>query len=98
MQAFRTAPENPQTTLPAARACAVCATPLRARRQEARFCCSGRCRIIACRQRRHGALLEAIRAAEESLVAATQAVAALRAVADLGPHVTATLKVFGGGS
>lgn len=77
------------------RVCGVCEMVLRARRKEARYC-SGKCRILACRQRRHTALLDRLVAAEVALAHATQAVAALREVANLGPHATGTLKVSGG--
>lgn len=88
---------RPSATGPQDRTCEQCAGPFRARRKEARFC-SGRCRILACRQRRHGVLLNRIATAEAALAAAHDAIEALREIADLGPHVSATLKVpFGGG-
>ena len=56
-----------------------------------------------CRTKRHTALLQALIAseqrmieAEHALVAAAKALAALRAVAELGPHATATLRLGGG--
>jgi hypothetical protein len=59
--------------------------------------CSGRCRVIASRARKHAAVVQALVGAEAALVQAQEAVAALRKIAELGPHATGTLK-FGGPS
>ncbi len=88
---------GPPAPIAPKRVCAVCGGPLRAgARKEARSC-SGKCRIIACRQRRHSHLLNRLAVAEAALSAAAEAVAALRPIAAQGPHVTASLAVSGGG-
>jgi len=79
--------------LPPTRTCIVCGKPITGRIEKK--ACSGKCRIIACRQRRHGALLDRLAAAEQALAAAAAAVEALRQVAQQGPHVTASLAVPG---
>ena len=77
------------TSDPEIRVCEVCKKPITGRAEKR--VCSGRCRIIACRARRHGALLDRLRAAEDALALAASAVAALRQLAEQGPHVTASL-------
>jgi predicted nucleic acid-binding Zn ribbon protein len=107
---FRTAPANAPATSPSlstfepscvppspvapTRTCAVCGKPIRGRAEKRS--CSGRCRLVACRQRRHAALLDKLAAAEEALAQVAEAVAALREIAAGGPHVTASLAVGGG--
>src|ERR1700691_2325842 len=109
MDVFRTAPAHttatsrspilveppcgPPSADPSKRVCAVCGRPIKGRAEKRS--CSGKCRIIACRQRRHGALLGKLAAAEEALAHAAEAVAALRTIAEMGPHVTASLGVGG---
>jgi predicted nucleic acid-binding Zn ribbon protein len=73
------------------RVCEVCGKPIKGRAEKR--ACSGKCRIIASRQRRHGALLDRVHAAEDALAVAASAVAALRQLAEQGPHATASLAV-----
>lgn len=112
MDAFRTAPalipatslspiasepaDGPPTPTAPKRTCGVCGKQIKGRAEKGH--CSGKCRIIACRQRRHGALLNSLAQAEQALAAATQAVEALRQIAAQGPHATASLSVGGGRS
>jgi predicted nucleic acid-binding Zn ribbon protein len=79
------------TSDPEIRVCAVCSKPINGRAEKK--ACSGRCRIIACRQRRHVALIDRLHAAEDALALAASAVAALRQLAEQGPHASATLAV-----
>ena len=88
--------EQAAVELCASPSCAICGTPLRGRRPDAR-CCSGRCRIVLCRRKRHEALLEGLVSCEQALRAAADAVAALRVVAEIGPHITDGFKVVRGG-
>ena len=78
------------------RTCIVCGKAIQGRAEKK--ACSGKCRIVACRQRRHGALLLKLAEAEQALARAAAAVEALRVVAAQGPHVTASLAVPGGRS
>jgi predicted nucleic acid-binding Zn ribbon protein len=110
MDLFRTPPEIDPATSPSPsnfepafgapvsdvpkRTCTVCNRPIKGRAEKRH--CSGKCRIIACRQRRHGALLNRLAAAEQALSAAAEAVEALRTVAQLGPHASASLAIGGG--
>jgi predicted nucleic acid-binding Zn ribbon protein len=82
---------GPPATGAQKRTCGVCGKPIKGR-AEKRYC-SGKCRIIACRARRHSALLSRLAAAEQTLSAAAEAVAALRVIAELGPHASASLAV-----
>jgi predicted nucleic acid-binding Zn ribbon protein len=111
MDLFRAAPANAFATPPSpstceppcglpsqvapTRTCIVCGKPITGRAEKRS--CSGRCRIIACRQRRHAALLDRLVSAEQALAQAAAAIEALRQVAAQGPHVTASLAVGGGG-
>ncbi|MGA3124542.1 MAG: hypothetical protein ABSF69_27610 [Polyangiaceae bacterium] len=111
MHPFRALPDDVPATIPAPspsealcshsgpiasiRTCVVCGKPIKGRAEKRS--CSGRCRIVACRQRRHASLLERLEKAEAALTEAAEAVAALRAVAEGGPHVTATLAIGRGG-
>ena len=70
------------------RLCEVCGRALRGRQIKA---CSGKCRITACRARRHDVLLDRLLVAEEALARAHEAIAVLREIAALGPHATSTL-------
>jgi|HubBroStandDraft_6_1064221.scaffolds.fasta_scaffold1134977_1 predicted nucleic acid-binding Zn ribbon protein len=112
MDLFRTPPEIVPATSPSpivsepaygapatvarSRTCSVCGKPIKGRAEKRH--CSGKCRIIACRQRRHAALLNSLAQAEQALAAATGAVEALRQIAAQGPHATASLSVGGGRS
>lgn len=107
MDAFRTAsastpaasPASPSpepvlgapTSAPEIRVCEVCKKPIKGRAEKK--VCSGKCRIILCRQRRHGALLDRLHVAEGALAQAAAALAALRQIAEQGPHATASLAV-----
>lgn len=107
MDAFRTPPAEAPATLPPpppsepsgssgapgspTRTCIVCSKPISGRIEKR--ACSGRCRILASRLRRHGALLDRLAAAEEALARAAAAVEELREVAERGPHATASLTV-----
>jgi predicted nucleic acid-binding Zn ribbon protein len=112
MDLFRTPPPDAPATSPSpsmfealcgppapiapTRTCIVCGRPIQGRAEKRS--CSGKCRIIACRQRRHAALLNKLAQAELALAAAAAAVEALRLVAELGPHVTASLALPVGAS
>lgn len=87
-------PSRPGVGPQIARSCIVCGASLAGKRKEARAC-GNRCRITLCRQKRHAALLERLVVAEQALSTAAAAVAALRTIADMGPHVTSTMKVGG---
>ena len=93
--ATSTPASGPPVAINVARACAVCGKLLKGMRPAAR-CCGGKCRIVLCRQRRHANLLNSLAAAEAALAQAAEAVAALRTIAEMGPHVTASLAVGGG--
>ena len=113
MQTFRTAPPSPEATGPlptgrsvppgnladrgSARLRRLRQAPPRsvhARRLERAADAAG---FEACRTRRHAALLERLVAAEQALAKAAAAVEALRQVAELGPHASASLAIEGGG-